>query len=444
MKINVDFNYTKQEWFLIKLFTLGLWVYPIIKVIYRYHSIPFPEGLCLLGDYTFISEPPFSHLLTIATLGVSVLYLMERKMVFTTFCIALISVAVFSIERSNGIYHRKELLSAVFIAQFIGYLTAYIYRKKKHEKEIDAKNLAIRLSIQMVAAGYIIAGLTKVQTAGWEWISESPNAVVHVLKSFSQKSIDTQFGFLLEYGRFMVTNFIAYPNLIRAVFVTALLIELCAFIAMFGRRNARIYGCILLTMHLGMLSMMGVFLVAFVGLILIYLINVPAILVSLYQLLVKRKSVIVNKEVAQINGVKQAISFVLLPLLFIALTQLFGENHPFSKFPMYSRFPASADYFYLAEEPGKPISSYKNFNFRTNELKDLLQIRVKYYGANRDSAEELKKPAEEVLKFVVNENRTNPRLKKLQQLYLIRHKIVFQHEQLYEHDEILASVALGE
>jgi hypothetical protein len=285
-----NFQYSKDEWFLVKLLTLSLWILPVIKVIGRYQSIPFPEGLCLFFDFTFVIQPPFSFIVILCAIAFSVLYLFERSMIITTLSLALISVVVFSIERSNGIFHRKELLSVVFIVQSVAYVRYYL-GSKNLKSQTTATNLAMKYSVQAIAAGYMIAGITKLQNSGIGWITESPNMVVQIIKSFSQKSIDTQFAFLFDYGKYMSDMLIQYPNFIKVAFTAALLIELFAFIAMLGKRSARTYGFVLLTLHIAMLAMMGIVLAAFVGLLFIYLINIPGFVINLFNRLKRNRQI---------------------------------------------------------------------------------------------------------------------------------------------------------
>jgi hypothetical protein len=137
-----------------------------------------------------------------------------------------------------------------------------------------------------------------------------------------------------------------------------------------------------------------------------------------------------------------ALGDLMVPFLFIILTFIVGENHPFSKFPMYSQFPSNADYFYLAEETGKPISAYKIFKFRTNELKDMIQIKVKNYQLDRENNAQLSVAAKEVLRLVLENNEDNPQLKKIKSIHLVRHQIIREGNKIREVDIPLAVVNL--
>lgn len=71
-----------------------------------------------------------------------------------------------------------------------------------------------------------------------------------------------------------------------------------------------------------------------------------------------------------------------VPLILILLTigiSLTGlELFPFSKFPMYSSFPAEATYYYLSDENNKPIALKPDLNLYSDDIKKSIEAR--YYS----------------------------------------------------------------
>lgn len=73
----------------------------------------------------------------------------------------------------------------------------------------------------------------------------------------------------------------------------------------------------------------------------------------------------------------QKISLFYLGALYIVLTLLVGECHPFSSYPMFSSFPAQGEFVYVSNTKNEIISARKNFNYTTDEMMDILAINSK-------------------------------------------------------------------
>ncbi|MCW5906470.1 MAG: hypothetical protein KIS94_01305 [Chitinophagales bacterium] len=64
-------------------------------------------------------------------------------------------------------------------------------------------------------------------------------------------------------------------------------------------------------------------------------------------------------------------------LLFILLSLLLGEEHPFSRFDMYASFPTKATYYFLADENNNSISGMKEFSFSVFRIKDMMNAYMR-------------------------------------------------------------------
>jgi hypothetical protein len=75
-------------------------------------------------------------------------------------------------------------------------------------------------------------------------------------------------------------------------------------------------------------------------------------------------------------------------LVISALCLAFGENYPFSNFPMYSSFAKNSYFIYLADAAGRPLATSR-FGLTTPGLKKIFESqRRAYFRASPASREE--------------------------------------------------------
>jgi hypothetical protein len=141
-------TYTSLEWKFLKISLVVFWLNLIYRTLVEYNNLPLPIGvLCFLPANINISLVFKSICLTAAIISVY-FYLIEKKMVWVTLFLFIISVLVFTIEESNGIFLRNNLFSFVFFAQFF----AYVLNIKNIDSNIEKNR--VQFSVQVIAVGY--------------------------------------------------------------------------------------------------------------------------------------------------------------------------------------------------------------------------------------------------------------------------------------------------
>ena len=250
-----------------KIVTGLFWVSEMARILFinRYSGNPYPEGITRLLDFSFLTSSPFNYILFAVLCGAVVLYVLEKKMLITLAALSFISVVVFTIERAQGVQSRSELLSMIFIAQFV----AYLYKRDK-----EPHNTAIFFSVQMVAAAYTLSGITKLMTSGLDWVVNAQNSVLQITKIFGQLRIELGFAAGIGYSQWLTGVLLNHPHLAQFLFAVALAIELFAFVCLFSKTWARRYGLLLLALHIGMLFTVGIAIPVFVVMLLVYPVNV--------------------------------------------------------------------------------------------------------------------------------------------------------------------------
>lgn len=269
-----QFQYSTKEWFWMKLLFVPLWLAWITMVLHKHAAQPFPEGICQYLNCAFVATKPATYVVLFLALVGAAFYVAGRLMPVATFLLAVISIIVFSLERSNGIYHREELFSLIFSVQFIACLRWY-FSSGKYKQEVPLRNVAIFYSISVIAGAYVLAGIAKINGSGFAWITNSPYAALQTLQSFEHKAVDTGWQFLIPYGNFVADLMLKFPFAIQLLFAFALGVELGAFVACFNRKTAQRYGALLLLLHLGMFLLLFVKLLVFIWSVALFMANIP-------------------------------------------------------------------------------------------------------------------------------------------------------------------------
>ncbi|MCW5906471.1 MAG: hypothetical protein KIS94_01310 [Chitinophagales bacterium] len=276
-----SFEYTNEEWRLIKLFTGIIWLLEICRVLLlnNYTTAPYPEGIFRLADLSFIGISPVKYILVVIAVAGVIMYVAEKRMLAALLLLSLISLAVFTLERSNSVKSRSELLSLILLVQLAAYA-----KERFFTKATTAHNTAMFYSIQMIAAAYVMSAISKLLTSGFDWIWQSQNFVVQITKISEQILIELQLD-ISSHTQWITGLLLAHPHVTHLFFAAALTVELFAFVACFSKTAAKRYGWALLALHLGMLLLIGIVIPVFVLLVLVYLLNISKPLLSGYSFL---------------------------------------------------------------------------------------------------------------------------------------------------------------
>jgi len=260
-------QHNDTEWFFMKFSVATLWLSAIFLIVRGFSSSPLPIGICTWFPCDFLLHFPFNKILLYSSVIIAYLYIFEIKVLWTSFIMFLISLLVFSIEESNGILERRGLLTFIFLAQFVAY---FLHNKKNH---FNLKKYRIQFSVQVIAAGYVLAGLSKLIHSGWNWVLDGERITLQILKSHYYTYIDLGNESWLAKGYELVKFIEAHPYLLTFLLASSLLLELGAFLAIYSRRHAIMYGLLLLFMHIGIYWVMEIAIVSILFPMLIFMIN---------------------------------------------------------------------------------------------------------------------------------------------------------------------------
>ncbi len=212
----------------------------------------YATGICKYLALDFFFNGIGKALLLSFLWAFSVLYVLEKKMLFTTGVLFLITVVIISFHEANGIYARATVLSAVMGAQFMAYLI------QKFSPEFDLDKYRYQFSVQMIVAGYVLAGIAKLKDGGIGWFMSSDGFALQVIKNFNFLYADTANVKYLATAQNVTSLFIAHPYIPQSLLFVSLVLELFCFVVLLQPKITVWWGLCLLLMHLGIAFLMGI------------------------------------------------------------------------------------------------------------------------------------------------------------------------------------------
>lgn len=260
-----------------------------------FNSQPSPIGLAWRFDLTFIHDPALTPWFTAALLLSLLLYIWGRATLLALSYLLAYWVVVHTLSHSQGaIGHGTNLVGLVLLALWSGHGTALVYRLLRQPlrpgTDLNAHDLANYFTMQVIAAAYIVAGISKLILSKGTWIDQLPNIAVAVQRNHDQRYYNDLTPGLMEKGRFLADLIAQHPTATRLLFSGGLLVELLAFLALLNRRAAFLVGVSLYVMHVLIEQTMALNFYRNKWILLIYFINLPFIAVWCWRGLKARRA----------------------------------------------------------------------------------------------------------------------------------------------------------
>lgn len=202
-------------------------------------------------------------------------------MLFSTLALSLLSALVFSFGDSTGVFYRNEGFTLLFIGQFFAYALC-------HKKKNELKTIRIKLSVSIISMLYFLSFVSKITTSGFLWFTQVTGFANHILKSKlyeystsgNLKAYETGY----QYYDFILQHQLFFGFLLFC----ALVLEGFIFLSTKSHKIAFWGGLGLLGMHIGIYFLMDIFIVSIVLPMVLFILNVPAIIISLSDLFFKK------------------------------------------------------------------------------------------------------------------------------------------------------------
>ena len=245
MKVIWNNTYTTIEWKFMKISFVTFWLNAIIIIFIKNNFIPMPIGvLSFLQPNSSVDF--YFKLMSLITIMIAIyFYISEKHMIWITLFLFLISVLVFTIEESNGIFRRNDLFSFIFFSQFL----SYIFKAKNIDSNIQKNR--VQFSVQVIAIGYTLSAISKLSASGLNWVFDGRKMPLQIMKSFFYSFVNDGNNFFIQKGNEMIKTFNNNLYLIYFLLGFSLFLEFFAVISIFNKKISFIYGLLLLVMHIG-------------------------------------------------------------------------------------------------------------------------------------------------------------------------------------------------
>lgn len=278
-------HYESWEWTLMRLAFAWFGIYKGTPLDLPYHAQPDPAGIAQFVDVTWITSSPWQSVLTILFYGLIFLYCINRLPLIATGGLLTIQTLAGTLGNSQGAtHHTTQIVGFVLLGQVL----AHVYWKLRRQNNKALTGPAppsslIYLSQQLLAAGYVASGISKIVRSRGNWISDTANFPVQLAKGRDKQYYDFLVETPAETGAWMLRLLTDYPALAKALLGTGLFLELFAFLALLNRPLLALFGIGLLAMHATISEFMGLGFAFNKAALLIFFINVPWWLVRLFE-----------------------------------------------------------------------------------------------------------------------------------------------------------------
>lgn len=247
------YNQEEIAWVCIKVTLLIFWMSNMFIMLADLSPICFlPIGVCKLFCFSALFTSLGKLILSGAIVLFSLLYLLEKQMFFVTFVQFLISTIIISHHESNGMFHHATIFSPLFAAQSLAY---WQYHRNK---DFAIAHYRTQYSIQMISASYTLAGISKINASGLEWINSGNFFALQIVKNYSFIYFATGIKNTITDG-YRIANYLQHHTYLIKIFLSiSLFLELFCFLALISKSTRIAFGIGLLFMHTGIWLIMGI------------------------------------------------------------------------------------------------------------------------------------------------------------------------------------------
>lgn len=269
-------NWSAREWRLIRWVIALAWLPWIVITCFSYTGQPVETGIARYVYLAFLTWPGINVAVCLLAALAGWFYVRGKRPIAATGTMLLIGVLVFTLHDSQGAFQRNEVVNLVLLGQFVAHIGVWWKQRKGEQTPLaNLRNHLVFNSQQMLLATYFISAITKLNTAGLNWIIDSPNISLQVYKANMSLFYSVEWEFLRSNGLFWSDAIAAHPLITQLVFGGSLALELFCVVALLNRPIARVVGWMLLGMHLGIFLLFGVMFFPFLAFVIVLLIGFP-------------------------------------------------------------------------------------------------------------------------------------------------------------------------
>ena len=221
------------EMFLMRLFC-SLHFYDTLPHQVPFATMPFPNGLARMIDFTVLAQPGLWPILKAIAVFCLIAYTLGRCSVPALAYLVALIVSFGTLRNSQGaIGHSTQLLALVMLAQWGMGLIDLITNPNKTttlwRTNAEGERRMIHAARVMMAAAYLTTAISKIDRSHGRWLMDIPNLSVQIVKTQANDYYNTLEPTKPEFAKELPDLIAEHPYLARLLFAPGLLIELLFF-----------------------------------------------------------------------------------------------------------------------------------------------------------------------------------------------------------------------
>jgi len=241
-----------RYWLFIKISYTFFWLNLLLNIIAFTGEATIPIGIAKVFSLNLFFGSSLKFALALPVLALAILYIFEKWMAVTTALMTILTMLLISHHESTGVFLRATAYSTVIGAQ------ALAYGIKHFKPGFDLEKYRIQFPVQIIAATYTLAGLSKLMMTGIEWIDTGKFFSLQILKNQYFAYFDSGNISLQQAAWQKAEWFNRHLGLVKFLLTTSLILEVVCFVALINEKIRTAMGFMLLGMHIGIFYVMGI------------------------------------------------------------------------------------------------------------------------------------------------------------------------------------------
>jgi hypothetical protein len=276
-------TYSSWEWAIMRLAFAFFALIPGTTLSLSFKAQPKPTGVAQFIDLTWITQSPFQEIIALAFCAFLALYLVGIFPLTATTGLFVIHTLTGTLVNSQGaIHHNTQIIGLILFGQMLAHLywrlnPALALRRNPHldPGPRTPATLLVYHSQQLIAAGYVASGITKLVKSKGQWLAQIPNIPLQFEKNFDMHYFDSLREQAQEASHGMIHFITDHPTAAKGLFGIGFFLELFCFVALMNRPMLALFGLGLWGMHHSISSVMGLGFAFNKAVLLIFFINAP-------------------------------------------------------------------------------------------------------------------------------------------------------------------------
>ena len=222
-------------------------------------SQPKPNGLGMLIDFSFLSNDHVEKPLRVLTAVSLLLYIVGVPSVVSLAIPLFFCLGIATLKNSQGfIGHTAQALHLVLLSVWLAGAWGWWQTRKSRPLPLGFTQGQLEADVarQSLAAAYVVSAISKLIFSHGAWFTTAKYLPLHIVKNTEMKYHDAINPQALTHD-WLPQLLMEHPLLCQLLFGVALPLELFAFVGLYNRRSAALFGIGLIAFHESVTQLMN-------------------------------------------------------------------------------------------------------------------------------------------------------------------------------------------